>query len=229
MVLLAICDADYCFTLFDFGSYGSNNDCGILANSQLGKALESNGLHIPKDEPLEGCAFSPLPYYLLGDDIFPLKKWLIKPYPGRNLTDEEKVYNYRVSRCRRVIENAFGILAARWSIFNRPIRATVEHVEQYVLAALALHNYLRQTNNASYTPNGFVNSEDSEGKIHLGEWRTRGDDNQRQCLQDIRQIRGCRNRAEVLQMRDDLKMYISSEEGSVPWQLDYVRRTYKRD
>ena len=40
MVLLAVCDTDYCFTLFDFGSYRSKNDCGVLANSLLEKGLE---------------------------------------------------------------------------------------------------------------------------------------------------------------------------------------------
>ena len=88
MVLLAVCDADYCFTLFYFESYGSNNDCDVLADFLLGKGLESNKIQLPPDEPLDGCAFSPLHYYLLGDDIFLLKKWLIKPYPGKNLTEE---------------------------------------------------------------------------------------------------------------------------------------------
>ena len=198
MVLLAVCNADYCFTLFDFGSYGSNNDCGVLANSLLGKGLESNKIQLPPDEPLDGCAFSPLPYYLLGDDIFPLKKWLIKPYPGKNLTEKQNIYNYRLSRCRRVIENIFGILSARWKIFYRPIRATVENVEWYVLAALALRNYLRQTSTASCTPNGFVDSEERDGSIHLGEWCNR--DNM-QCMEDIRPIHSCRNRLEVIQMR----------------------------
>ena len=66
MMLLVVCDADYCFTLFDLGSYGSNIDCGVLANSLLGKGLESNKTQLPPDEPLDGCAFSLLPYYLLG-------------------------------------------------------------------------------------------------------------------------------------------------------------------
>ena len=73
VVLLAVCDADCCFTLFDFGSYGSNNECSVLANSLLGKGLESNKIQLPPDEPSDGCAFSPLPYYLLVDDIFPQK------------------------------------------------------------------------------------------------------------------------------------------------------------
>ena len=135
MVLLAVCDADYCFTLF-------YNDCNVLANSFLQKGLESNKIQLPPDEPLDGCAFSSLSYYLLGDDIFPLKKWSIKPCLGKHLTEEQKIYNYRLFCCRRVIGNAFDILPARWRFSHRPIRGTVKHVERYILAALALHNYL---------------------------------------------------------------------------------------
>ena len=94
MVLLAVCDADHCFALFDFGSYGSNDDCGVLSNSLMGEGLKTNTFNIPEHEPLDGCKFSPLPYFLLGDDIFPLKKWLIKTYPGRSLSEEQKIYNY---------------------------------------------------------------------------------------------------------------------------------------
>ena len=35
-----------------------------------------------------------------------------------------------------------------------------------MLAALALHNYLRLTSNAMYTPIGFVGSESGDGSIH---------------------------------------------------------------
>ena len=47
IVLMAICDANYCFTFFDLGQYGSNNDSGVLSNSQLGHLFDSNGLNIP--------------------------------------------------------------------------------------------------------------------------------------------------------------------------------------
>lgn len=42
LVLLAVCDAKYTFTLIDNGSYGSNNDCGILAKSLIGKRFDDN-------------------------------------------------------------------------------------------------------------------------------------------------------------------------------------------
>ena len=37
IALLAICNANYCFTLFDLGQFGSNSDSGILASSQIGE------------------------------------------------------------------------------------------------------------------------------------------------------------------------------------------------
>ena len=230
IVLLAVCDADYCFTLFDLGSYGSNNDSGVLSNSSLGEMFEDGKMKLPSPENLDGCKFKPLPYFMLGDEIFPLKPWLIRPYPGLNMSEEQRVYNYRHSRCRRVIENAFGILVARWRIFLTPIRASVDNVEKYVLACLALHNYLRQTNNASYTPSGFIDSESSDGTIHLGEWRKQVDRNEIEthCIRRIRPIRGSRPREESVRMRDALRDYLNSEAGSVSWQLTYVRRTYKK-
>lgn len=116
IVLLAVCDANYCFTLFDVGGYGSNNDSGVLANSEMGNRFSDKDFHLPEDQDLCGCPYKPLPYFLVGDEIFPLKSWLMGPYPGNNLTEPLRIYNYRHSRARRTIENAFGILAARWRI-----------------------------------------------------------------------------------------------------------------
>ena len=63
--------------------------------------------------------------YLVRDEIFPLKTWVMRLYPGSALVyEEKKIYNYGHSRARRVIENAFGILSARWRIFHKPIRAS---------------------------------------------------------------------------------------------------------
>ena len=115
-VLLAICDDNYWFTLFDVGQYDSNNDSGVIFHSNMGVYFEDRSNNMPQPESVEGCHFDPLPYFLVGDEIFPLKIWLMRPYPGK-LAEQERVFNYRFSRARRVIENCFSILAARWRIF----------------------------------------------------------------------------------------------------------------
>ena len=53
--LLAVCDADYCFSRFDVCEYGSNNDSGVLANSSVGKRFESGTFNLPRSKPLHGC------------------------------------------------------------------------------------------------------------------------------------------------------------------------------
>ena len=86
-----------------------------------------------------------MPYYLVGDDIFGMQMWLQRPYPGNELSEEKRIFNYRLSRARRVIENAFGIMVARWRIFSHPIQASVEIAEAITKAAICLHNFLRLT------------------------------------------------------------------------------------
>lgn len=48
----------------------------------------------------------------------------------------------------------------------------METAENIVKAAICLHNYVRQTNGATYSPAGFIDSEDVTGQITPGEWRT---------------------------------------------------------
>jgi hypothetical protein len=50
-----------------------------------------------------------IPYMIVGDDAFPLKPYLMKPYPNRNLGITQRVFNYRLFRVRRIVENVFGI------------------------------------------------------------------------------------------------------------------------
>lgn len=54
------------------------------------------------------------------------------------------VYNYRLSRARRVVENAFGILVAKWCILRQPIIAKPEKVDVIVKAICVLHNLMRE-------------------------------------------------------------------------------------
>ena len=176
IALLAICDAKYNFSLADFGQYGFNNDGGILAQSKISSDFEKNTLNLPESEVLPGTNLD-IPYLLVGDEIFPLKPWLLHPYLGRLLKLLEMICNYRHSRASRVTENAFGILRARWRMFSHPIKASVQKrgTERYVMVCLCLHNYLLQTENSLYTPQGFADVPLAHGKIKEREWRHRPD------------------------------------------------------
>ena len=189
----------------------------------MGKMFEKNQLGIPAATHKEACLLDPLPYFLLGDEIFPLKTWLMKPYPG-TLTHDQRIFNYRLSRGRRTIENTFGILGARWRLFRKPIQASVENVQRYTMACVCLHNYLRQTDNARYLPTGFVDCEDTSGDIKPGEWRSIVQMDGCNGLMAIGARRHGRTSNIPMEMRDALKDYFISNEGKLDWQEEYISR-----
>ena len=93
-----------------------------------------NCLNILKSSPRGNVGN--LPFYLIDDKIYPLKSWLMRPYPGPMMIDEAiKINNYSLSRACHVIENSFGILSMRW-IFQKPIKAYIENVERCTLACI---------------------------------------------------------------------------------------------
>jgi hypothetical protein len=79
--LLALVDANYNFIVIDAGSFGSC-DCGIFSHKALGKRMENGSLNIPPDSCLPGNN-TEAPFIVVGDDAFPLKTYLTRPYPGR--------------------------------------------------------------------------------------------------------------------------------------------------
>ncbi|XP_065661292.1 uncharacterized protein LOC136084684 [Hydra vulgaris] len=71
---------------------------------------------------------------------------MMKPYAFKNLLTDKLIFNYRLSRARRVVENAFGIASSRFRVFHKPIIANVENVIAITKAVVALHNFLMTEN-----------------------------------------------------------------------------------
>ena len=215
---MAICDAKYCFTLVDVGNYGKDNDAQIFGISLMGRAFLDGKMNIPHPSSTNGHT---LPYVIVADEIFGLKPWLMKPYPGKGLSESEAVFNYRLSRARRTIENAFGILAARWQIFRKPIKANPTLVDSITKACLCLHNYLRLTDNAQYLPSGFIDSEDSSGVITSGDWRSHAQEGG--ALRSASTGRAFNRSSENAKgTRDTFCNFFNGQEGSLPWQVSHV-------
>jgi len=146
---MAICDANYIIRFVDIRTYGRRSDGSIFKESAIGKAFDEGQMNIPQPAAIkEGGPI--LPYCLVGDEAFPLKSYLLRPYPGRGgLTPEQDIYNYRLSRARRIIENIFGIIASQWRIYRKPIIASPENAKLMVQATVCLHNWLRRQDNDS--------------------------------------------------------------------------------
>ncbi|KAL4104375.1 hypothetical protein QTP88_019676 [Uroleucon formosanum] len=121
---------------------GKNSDGGILSNSYLGKALEKNKLNIPNEQ------------YLPRDESFPLKKYLLRPYPGPQVP-------------RKVVEDAFGQLTAKFRIYCRRLNALPKNADTIVMTTCILHNYIkadatdvhsREVSSSTSLPAGLITS-----------------------------------------------------------------------
>ena len=140
---MAIVDANYNFRYVKVGAQGSISDAGVFNNCSLSNALERDELNLQNSAAIPGSNLV-VPYMILTDDAFPLKTYH-KSYSRRGIVLEERIFNYRLSRARRVVENAFGILLCKFQMFRSPIalKTSYVHIIPVVLAAICLHNFLR--------------------------------------------------------------------------------------
>lgn len=215
IVLLAVVDALYQFIYVNVGVNGRISDGGIFRDSDFAQLLNNsqNPLNIPEDKPLPGMDES-MPYVLLADNAFPLQKHILKPYPSRNLTHDEQIFNYRLSKGRRIVENSFGILANRFRVLLSTIYLSVDIVQIIILACCALHNYLCRENGAYL--HGTIDIENVENRtISPGEWR-----NNNAQLRDL-EIINVRPNRNAIHIRDEFKRYFNTV-GAVEWQEQMI-------
>ena len=223
-LVLAMCDHNYKFIYVDIGSTGREGDCSVFKQSNLFQSLEDSSLNIPPPCVVSGSEVE-LPHVIIGDEAFPMRPYLMRPYPGRGrhiLPYSQKVYNYRLSRARRMIENAFGILVARWRIFRAPMNADIENCELYIKAAFVLHNYLRNhiyekdSTPRLYIPHDFVDSDNLDGSVAPGSWRREIDGSTG--VTDVGRFGANMHATDVAHIRDKFATYFVSPGGAVAWQ-----------
>ena len=123
IVLMAVVNAKYEFLMVDVGINGRVSDGGVINQTAFGRRFNEHQLNLPQPEVLDEGDSLPVPYVFVGDDAFAMTENLMKSYSEAHgqLNNDQRVYNYCLSRARRVVENAFGILSSRFGVFQKPI------------------------------------------------------------------------------------------------------------
>ncbi|XP_048514050.1 uncharacterized protein LOC125501700 [Athalia rosae] len=110
---MALCDSKYRCRLVDVGAQGRSSDGEIGSNSEIGRNMSRGKMRIPPEDNV-GSKHVLSPYVFVVNEAFELSEFMMRPCTGRGgLLKEKAVFNYRLSRARRLIENSFAILAAQ--------------------------------------------------------------------------------------------------------------------
>lgn len=217
IVLFAVVDGNYNFIYANVGCQGRISDGGVFNAAHFKKCLDENKMHLPSTHVLSGQSEA-LPFVFVADDAFPLAVNVMKPFPGAHgKGSKERVFNYRLSRARRVSENVFGILTSVFRVLRKPMLLEPDTATKIVLAIIYLHNFLRKSSSKSiYNPPGTFDRECSDtGEISNGVWRR--DESNFSGMRTMKKI-ARKSRIDAEDVRNKYAEYFISLEGSVPFQ-----------
>ncbi|GFO42859.1 hypothetical protein PoB_006936400 [Plakobranchus ocellatus] len=207
MVLLAVANANYELVYVNFGTNGRVSDGGVIDQTDFYTKLKHGNLQLPQVNSSNG-----LPYVFVGDEAFALRPDFLKPYNIRALDDMKRIFNYRLSRARRIVENVFGILVSRFGVLRSEIRLKPENIDCVVLACCALHNCLRNKAPTSYSPNDVLDQEEPITHVFQEGLRAIGPN-----IADIVPCHGRNSTDEAKSIRDKYTVYFNTV-GKVSWQ-----------
>ncbi|XP_037951439.1 putative nuclease HARBI1 [Teleopsis dalmanni] len=224
IVLMAVVNSNYEFIAVDVGANGRASDAGMFSKTKFKQKLDEDELAIPNPDaiPFNENMF---PFVFIGDDAFPLLENLMKPYSHTNISDEEHVFNYRLSRARRVVENAFGILASRFRVLANKINLDPHKTAVIAMTCCYLHNFLMSKNRRHYLRDSVDIENTQTAELQPAHWRSCSQ------LPKLQALRGGNSSNTAKDVRSMYKNYFNGE-GAVPWQYEHVtsltRSIYKR-
>ena len=171
-------------------------------------------LGIPPPKPLPNWNPAQLMLHcIVVDEAFPLQLDLMRLFPrgpgGTRMPRDQRIFNYRLSRARRIVENAFGILAQRFRFLNRRIALAPQNVDKVVKAACVLHNWLCETRDVP----ALYATLNPDGEPYLPPDGP---------VLPLPRLPGYHSSKKALKFRDVYKEYFNSPHGAVPWQMRAV-------
>ncbi|XP_037567439.2 uncharacterized protein LOC119463717 [Dermacentor silvarum] len=224
IVLMAVVDSQYLFRLVDVGAPGRFSDGGIFKDSLIGKRMHEGKLNLPRAATLPRSE-RVCPHVFVGDEAFQLRPDFMRPLPGSRTAPEEVIFNYRLSRARRCVENAFGILVSRWRIYERQINLEPKNADIIVKATCVLHNFLSSNAASTYCPPGYADFQDMFGTVSSGTWR-QGPESTAVFGLEKSKAHNCTRVANAV--RQEFLKYFN-DEGQVPWQWKLPGVAAQRD
>jgi len=117
--------------------------------------------------------------FFIGDEAFPLSENLMKGYPVQHPKDsKERIFNYRICRARRVVENVFGLSSSVFRVLRKPMLLEQVKAQLVAMTIACLHTFLRRSPDSAaiYTPPGTFDYEEN-GRVIDGSWRAMSNKN----------------------------------------------------
>ena len=99
-------------------------------------------------------------------------------------------------------------MLAKFFQTNKCLRKKILKNTHYTLACIGLHNYLRLTDNPSYFPAEFVDSQNGNREIWPGDWRNLVTETNR-AVRYVKNVRCCCSTEDAAEMRDGIMSYVN--------------------
>lgn len=144
ILLLAIVDSEGYFRYTSSGLPGCVGDAAAWADCGMKRVIERGEFFNP-DSVMEIGDLKVSPF-LVGDSAFPLTHYMMKCYNGAPAEGTPNYrFNYSLIRTRRVVENAFGRLKARFRVLRLARISDKDFVPKIINVCCALHNIAQRS------------------------------------------------------------------------------------
>jgi len=144
----------------------------------------------------------------------------MKPYPFKDQPAPNRIFNYRLSRARRIVENVFGIIANRFRVLRKPLIQNPTSTVNIVLAICVLHNFLMSTqgSRSSYLQPGLLDTESTDThEVQCGMWREEG-----MPSTNLLQLQRRPRPSSQNSTRNELREFFMTPQGEISWQYKHI-------
>lgn len=180
----ALVDSNYIFRFCSAVCTGATHDSLAFSVSGLRRELEKGIL---------GSVF-----YIVGDEAYICTDYLITPVPMSRTDTDEDNFNFFLSSLRMHVEQAFGMLVARWRILKGGLNFTVSKSTNIVCLCMKLHNYVIENDKErSVLRQALTDYEKEQIEVDINEWITVSKDTARE-FQDRRGGQRCEHDGTLL-------------------------------